>query len=289
MMKSNFFSRSSSARAVLAAGVVAAASLRAFAGDADDKLAKSVIEPEDDTRVHALLQVEVGDHYITPRGLDVVDKGVTIQPLVVIMFDLYKSKEGFLNDIQLWGSIWNDWGTTPYPVRNSSARALAGNWNEIDPAVGMDFKFAKGFDLNLAYTGFRSETDSYKTSTNFDAKLTYHDSFMGKFSLNPSVEFFQETSNKATVAFNYATDGHRGYYFSLGLDPTYKCDPFPLTIEIPSFVNIVSENFYQKFNGTNGGSGAAVISTGIKFSTPLSFIPKNTVPGPPMRDTNSTI
>jgi hypothetical protein len=276
MMKSNLFPCSSTARAVLAAGIVAAACLRAFAGDADDKLAKSVIEPEsDDSRIHALLQVELGDHYITPRGLDVVDKGLTVQPLVVIMFDLYKSKDGFLNDISLWGSLWNDWGTTPYPVKNSAPPgSKSGNWNEIDPAGGVEFKFAKGFDLNLAYTGFRSLTDSYLTSTNFDAKLTYHDSCMGPFSLNPSVEYFQELSNKATVAFNYATDGE-GYYFSLGLDPTYKCDPIPLTIEIPSFVNIVSENFYQKFNGTGGGSGAAVISTGIKFSTPLTFIPKS--------------
>jgi hypothetical protein len=40
-------------------------------------------------------------------------------------------------------------------------------------------------------------------------------------------------------------------------------------------VNIVSSDFYQKFNGQNGGSGAAVISTGIKFSTPLKFMPKS--------------
>jgi hypothetical protein len=111
MMKSNSLHRSSTARALLAAGVVAAASFRAFAGDADDKLAKSVIEPEPESRVHCLLQLEVGDHYITPRGLDVVDAGVTLQPLVVVIFDLYSSKDGFLNDISIFGSLWNDWGT----------------------------------------------------------------------------------------------------------------------------------------------------------------------------------
>ena len=40
-------------------------------------------------------------------------------------------------------------------------------------------------------------------------------------------------------------------------------------------MNIVSSDFYQKTDGTNGGSGAAVVSTGIKFSTPLKFIPKS--------------
>jgi hypothetical protein len=267
MMKSNSLHRSSTARALLAAGVVAAASFRAFAGDADDKLAKSVIEPEPESRVHCLLQLEVGDHYITPRGLDVVDAGVTLQPLVVVIFDLYSSKDGFLNDISIFGSLWNDWGTKAYGAK-------AGQWNEIDPSGGISFKFAKGFQLDVAYTGFRSETDSYPTSTNLDAKLTYHDSFMGPFSINPYVEFFDELSNKATVTFDPSTSTE-GYYFAIGIDPTYKFDPFPLTVEIPSFVNIVSSDFYQKFDGSNGGSGAAVVSTGIKFSTPLKFIPKS--------------
>ena len=198
MMKSNPFHRSSTARALLAAGVVAAASLRAFAGDADDKLAKSVIEPEPESRIHCLLQVEVGDHYITPRGLDVVDIGLTVQPLVVIMFDLYSNKDGFLNDITIFGSIWNDWGTHSYGAK-------PGQWNEIDPSGGVTFKFAKAFQLDVAYTGFRSQTDSYPTSTNLDAKLTYHDSFMGAFSINPYVEFFDELSNKATVTFDEST------------------------------------------------------------------------------------
>jgi hypothetical protein len=97
---------------------------------------------------------------------------------------------------------------------------------------------------------------------------------MGPFSINPYVEFFDELSNKATVTFDPSTSTE-GYYFAIGIDPTYKFDPFPLTVEIPSFVNIVSSDFYQKFDGSNGGSGAAVVSTGIKFSTPLKFIPKS--------------
>ena len=266
-MKSNPFRGSFAGRALLAAGVIAAASFRVLAGEADDKLAKSVIEPEPESRIHCLLQVEVGDHHITPRGLDINDSGLTIQPLIVIIFDLYRNKDGFLNDITVFGSMWNDWGTKPYGVR-------PGQWNEIDPAGGLKFKFAKGFQLDVAVTGFRSETDSYPTCTNLDARLTYHDSFMGAFSVNPYLEFFDELSNKATVTFDPSTSSE-GYYFVLGIDPTYKFDPFPLSVELPSFVNIVSPNFYQKADGANGGARAAVITTGIKFSTPLRFMPKS--------------
>lgn len=259
--------RSPAARALLAAGVLAAASLGACAGSADDELAKSVIEPEAESRIHCLLQVEAGDHHITPRGLDINDAGLTLQPLVVVMFDLYRSKDGFLNDITVFGSVWNDWGTKPYGVK-------PGQWNEIDPAGGLKFKFAKGLQLDVALTGFRSETESYPTCVNLDAKLTYHDSFMGAFSINPYLEFFDELANKATVTFDPSTSAE-GYYFALGIDPTYKFDPFPLIVELPSFVNIVSPDFYQRTDGANGGAGAAVITTGIKFSAPLKFVAKS--------------
>ena len=251
----------------MAGGILAAACLRAFAGSAEDMLAKSVIEPEPESRIHCLIQVEATDHHITPRGLDINDAGLTLQPLVVILFDLYKNKDGFLNDVTLFGSLWNDWGTKPYGVR-------PGQWNEIDPAGGVKFKFAKGFQLDVALTGFRSETESYSTCINLDVRLTYHDSFMGAFSVNPYVELFDELSNKATVIYDQNTSSE-GYYFVLGIDPTYKFDPFPLVVELPSFVNIVSPNFYQRSNGADGGAGPALITTGIKFSTPLKFMPKS--------------
>src|SRR6202011_5421393 len=106
--------------------------------------------------IHALLQVEVGDHYITPRGLDVVNQGLNIQPLVIIFFTLYKNNEGFLNEVTLAPGVWNDWGTNAVGVKK-------GQWNEIDPFVGLTFKFAKAFQFDAAYTGFRSQTESYPT------------------------------------------------------------------------------------------------------------------------------
>lgn len=267
-MKLSVFQQSRTILAsLITAGTMAATSGSLFAGPADDKLAKSVIEPEPESRIHALLQVEVGDHYITPRGLNVVDQGINIQPLLIVFFTLYSNPDGFLNDITLAPGVWNDWGT-------HQTGANPGQWNEIDPFVGLTFKFAKAFQFDANYTAFRSMTDSYPTSTNLDLKLTYHDSFMGQFSVNPYVEFFDELSNKATVTFDTRTS-RESYYFSLGLDPTYKFKSIPLTVEIPSYVNIVGKDFYQRFDGSPGGSGAAIISTGIKLSTPLSFIPKS--------------
>ena len=48
----------------------------ARAGDASAKLAKSILEPEPpESRVHLLINLEVSDHYITPRGLNVENQG----------------------------------------------------------------------------------------------------------------------------------------------------------------------------------------------------------------------
>jgi hypothetical protein len=267
MMKPKPLHRSSTVRALLAASVIAAASLRAFAGDADDKLSKSVTEPEPEpSRLHVLLQLEATSQYITPRGLDVIDRGVSFQPLTVIIFDLYSNKQGWLNDISVWGSYWDDVGTV-------KGGAVAGYWNEIDFAGGMEFKYLNGFDLNISYSSFHSETSSYSTNGHFEVTLAYHDSFMGPFSINPNVWYFLETHKNATVQFDYTT-AKTGFYFAPGIDPTLNLNPFPLKIETPTYVTLVDKVFYQKTDGTPGGSGAGVFSTGIKFSAPLTFIPK---------------
>src|SRR5581483_6831994 len=118
----------------------------AYGGDpgAADKLAKSVLEPEPESRVHVLLNLEFSDHYITPRGLDVENQGVVFQPLALILWDLYSSKSGFLNDVTLTTGVWNSWHTHKSGVN-------PGEWNEIDPITGLTFKVANDFSFDAFY------------------------------------------------------------------------------------------------------------------------------------------
>jgi len=161
-------------------------------------------------------------------------------------------------------------GTT-WESRNTAQRPATGT-KSILQAASIS-KFAKGFDLNISYSSFHSETESYATNGHLEVTLAYHDNFMGPFSINPSVWYFQELHKTATVTFSATDTDPRAFYFEPGIDPTYKCDPFPLTIELPTYVQLNSRDFYQKFNGDPGGSGAGVFSTGIKASVPLKFIP----------------
>jgi hypothetical protein len=237
----------------------------ALAGEPAKSLAKPIIEEELGLSVHGLIQLEFSDHYITPRGLNVENQGVVFQPLVLLFWNLY-SGEGFLKDITLTTGVWNS-------IHSRRSGADPGRWNEIDPIGGLTFKLGQGWKFDAFITQFHSQTESYDTSTNLDFKLTYNDSCFGNFSINPYVEFFLEVEDKATVVFNSATS-QESWYFVLGVDPTYKFQSIPLTVELPTFISFVDSDFYQRFDGSGGGSGAGVFSTYLKFSTPLSFVPK---------------
>ncbi len=221
------------------------------------------------SKITGLLNFDYSDQYITPRGLDVSKNGGAFQPLLILFFNLYHTDEKKpLTDLTFNMGVWNDIdsgknGTNP-----------PGNWDEIDGFLGLEAKLYGDWKLDAEETFFKSQTNSYQTSTNFDFKTTYLDHWFGDsgFSINPYGEVFVETSKKATLAFNYNTDPC-GFYGVIGLDPTYKFKSIPLTLELPTFANFVSDTFYQRVNGSAGGPGLAVVSTEFKATTPLSFIP----------------
>ena len=227
-----------------------------------------MVETPPESKIHVFIQNEFSDKYITPRGLVVEDKGVVWQPLVILLVNLYSSPTGFLNDITLAPGDWSS-------VHSHRDGPQVKNWNEDDPFVGINVKFLKDFELDSTYTAFVSENGAYPTSTNLDEKLTYHDHFLpGGFSINPYAEYFDELTNKAT--FNLVPSmAKKGYYFVLGMDPTYtvKTPWVPVTFETPTYFSLVSDHFYQRADGSPGGSGVGVFSTEIKASIPLTFIP----------------
>ncbi len=239
----------------------------AQAGDYTKDLAKSVVEPEPGPRIHALINNEFSDHYITPRGLHVENQGLIWQPLVLIFLNLYQSKTGVLTDVTLTGGIWNS-------VHSRESGANPGYHNELDPIGAIGFKFFSQISFDATWTAFESETESYDTSHHLSLKLTWNDKIFGdQFAINPYVEFWRELNNKATVVFD-GTRSEESYYFSIGINPTYKFKDLPLELSAPTYVNLVDSDFYQRFDGSPGGGGAAVFSTSLKATVPLRFIPK---------------
>jgi hypothetical protein len=215
--------------------------------------------------VNALVAWDFSDHYITPRGLNVEDKGVVVQPLVLLLWKLHGSDQGAVSDITLTTGIWN----SLHSHRAGTARPS--RWNEVDPILGVAVRFRKGFSVDVSSTAFYTPTDAYATSTHVAVKLTYNNAFRKALALNPYVAYWRELSHKSTVMFNAATSKESGY-LTVGATPTFGLGAGGTSLEVAAFANIVGSSFYQRFDGSDGGSGLALISVTPKVSVPLKFL-----------------
>jgi len=213
-----------------------------------------VIEPAPvKDRIGGLLQLDVSDHYITPRGLTVENQGVIFQPLFLLFFDLYDG-EGFINDVSLTLGVWNS-------IHTEESGADPGHWNEIDPIAGLSFGLQGGFKLDATWTAFESMTDSYDTPNNLEIKLSYADNLTETFSINPYASYWLELNNKTTFATSDSS-----YYFTVGINPTFSPKGIPVRFELPTWVMFPNEDFYGE------ESTVGLWSVGLKASTPLTFI-----------------
>ncbi len=211
--------------------------------------------------IHGLININISDHYFTPRGLDVENSGVIVQPLVLLFWGLYHNEKTFVDDVTLTTGVWNS-------VHSRQSGPKHDNWNEIDPIFDLSFGFARDFKFEVDYTIFRSQNGSFATSQNLELKLDFDDSkIMGAFALHPYAGVFIELFNKATFA-----NTRESYYAEFGVDPTYTFASFPtasypLKLEAPSYITFPEHNFYGR------DSVVGVVSTGLKASVPLAFIP----------------
>jgi hypothetical protein len=216
------------------------------------------------SKVNGLVTFDFSDHYITPRGLNVEDKGLIVQPLVLLFWKLHASEKSAVTEVTLTTGLWNSFHSHPSGLEPS-------RWAEVDPILGLTVKFRHGWTVDAQTTAFYTPTRSYSTTGNADFKLTYNDSFKKGFSVNPYVDYWMELTHKATVMFNAATS-KRGSYLTLGATPTLRLGTSGATLAVPAYANFVSTNFYQRFDGTGGGSGLAIASAAPKVSMPLKFL-----------------
>lgn len=248
------------ARSVRASFFALAAAALATSGRADEAAP---------SRLHALVNLEVSDKYLTPRGMIVQDKGVTIQTLFLAFLDVYDGKPGaFLNNVTLVGGFWNDYATEAVPEHLGTGSTET-NFIEIDPIFGVSFAFAENFKLDVTYTAFAMQILDIGTSEHLETKLSYNDSkLLGAFALHPYISFWKELDNKATSASVFGTPS--SYYFEVGIAPGVKLGDVKL--EAPLRVLLPADDFYGESFG--GSSTVGLYEVGLKASMPLKFMPK---------------
>lgn len=286
-MKSSPFHRSRTALALLAAGAFTLGAGGALAGPTPkEKLAKSVIEPEPENHVHFLFNLEFANEYVTPRGMIVRDKGVTIQPLLLALVNLYKG-DSFINDVTLVAGAWNDFGTSGVSKHPPFGSEPKTHWTEIDPILGLSFGFAKHFKLDVTYTAFAEQILNIETSHHLEVKLSLDDSdYLKAFALHPYVSFWQELDGKATDAdvpqavFGPSTKSGShpapgsSFYVEIGVAPSYTFKDFlgGLKVEAPCRVLLPNERFYGEYY--DSASTVGLYELGLKGTIPLNFMPK---------------
>ena len=235
--------------------------------------------------VHGFFDVSFKNDYITPRGLLVTNTGLTTQILSGMALDIYKDKSGFINDISVYGGVWNDlWSKQHDPH--------VGSWNEFDWFIGGDVKFAQSWKFGVQYIEFLPPANDLATSfpsteRNVEFSLSYDDSWLAwPISFHPYAKLFYAASGPSTVVL-----GKRGntYDVELGLVPTWDTQKYtgiPLVFTAPTWVTVGPTSYWNRNDGTTNFCGptsslacplsnSGVVSTGLTGKLALdSVIPK---------------
>lgn len=220
------------------------------------------------SRVHALVNLEFSDKYLTPRGMIVQDHGLTMQTLFLAFVNVYNgAPEDFINNVTLIPGFWNDFATSPIPS-HLTAGSKSTDWVEYDPILGVSIGFAKKFKLDVTYTEFGMQILDIGTSQHLETKLSYDDSAaLGAYALHPYVSYWKELSGKATAAANFGAPS--SYYFEVGIAPSMMIDKVKL--EAPIRFLLPNKNFY----GENFASSSTLglYELGLKATMPVTFMP----------------
>jgi hypothetical protein len=232
------------------------------------------------SKVHALVNIEFANEYVTPRGMLVRDQGLTVQPLFLGFISIYQG-DSFISSVTLIPGVWNDLRTKSVSVHAPYGSQPTTPWTEVDPIAGIEIGFAKHFTLDVTYTAFVEQILDIGTSQHLDTKLSFDDSSYFKgFGFHPYVEYWQELDGKATDAdVPYIVFGNKGpgpgssYYFQVGIDPTYTFDKLAgLKVEMPVDMLLPSSDFYGEYYAS--ASTVGIVSAGLKGTIPLNFMPQ---------------
>jgi hypothetical protein len=205
--------------------------------------------------IHGFGDFQIGNDYLTPRGLLVTNKGVTIQVLGGLVFDVYQAPSSPINDIAIVAGVWNDLDTAQHASN-------VGSWNEFDWFIGPDFKIGSNFDFSVQYVQFISPPGNFNDEQNIEFALKYSDKLMPKFSINPYIKLFYAVAGSSTVV-----TGAKGGTFDVEVGAAPALDLSPITLTFPTWFTVGPRDYW------GGTDNYGVFTTGIKASTALDFLP----------------
>lgn len=221
--------------------------------------------------LHGFADMSFRTAYITPRGLAVENQGVVFQALGGLVFDIYNSDDGFINNVSLVIGAWSSIHSHHPGGENTHLDV----WNEFDSFAGINTRFMKDFTFSFTYMDWVSPINAFDEERNLEFKLSYSDHWFEKydFTLNPYLSCFYNFAGGSPVVMG-ATNG--SFYLEPGIVPTYTwkglSSDYPITFSAPTYIQVGDGNFWSASDSSPAVVG--LFSTGLKASVPLAFIPK---------------
>jgi hypothetical protein len=209
--------------------------------------------------VTGLLDFNLSNYYLTPRGVIVENSGVIAQPVLNLFFNLYES-DGPINNVTGMLGLWNS-----VHSKQRNFGTTVENWNEVDLLSSLGVTFLNNYTFTFIYEYWISPINAFPGASHIELKFGYSDSFLkslGDLSINPYINFFIELNNKTAAAPTI----DESFYFEIGMVPKYVFAGYPLTIELPTYLTFPGDDYYSQ-NSTLG-----VFGTGVRVTAPLTFI-----------------
>ena len=208
--------------------------------------------------LHGFGDVSVKSDYVTPRGLVVVDDGVTVQVLDGLVL---KSPGG----VTFHAGTWTDLNPSYNHAENITAV------NEFDFFVGVGAYITPKVEVGAEYSQFISGQPSvaFKNEHNIEFTVKYHDG--GKDSpitINPYAKLFWAVDSKSSTVVLGKAGGT--FDVELGAVPTIKAGP--AKISMPTWITVGPKTYWGNTSDGISDSNFGVVSTGLKAETPLTFL-----------------
>lgn len=215
----------------------------------------SIASADSGWALHGFGDVSAKNDYVTPRGLVVTTKGMTVQVLNGLVA---VSPAGFVFHAGTWVDL-----NPNYSRADGNITAV----NEFDYFFGVDKDIAPGLNLGVEYSEFISGQPSvaFKNEHNIEFSLKYSDNKGAAFTVNPYGKLFWAFSSKSSTVVLGKTG--KTFDIELGAVPTYKTGAF--TLSAPTWITVGPKTYWG--TGVNKDGNVGVISTGLKLSTPISL------------------
>ena len=216
---------------------------------------------EETYSLHGFADVALKNFYATPRGLLVTDKGETIQLLDALILDMKQPPSNPISDVSFILGTWTDFNPGYASVNHNGV-------NEFDWFAGMSTVIGTSTKAGVQYVEFDSPQRAFHVEHNVEFSLAFDDSaYLKPVSIQPYAKLFFAAAGSSTVV-----TGDKGKTFDveIGAVPTLDLGPYgaPVTLTVPTWITVGPKSYW----GDDGGN-FGVVSTGLKLTLPLTFVP----------------